>query len=73
MNSWESQFERVRLIDHLLSPIVIRRENNRVRFVVDYHPALRALNGIFRELQRIVNFSNGFFENNAGTVCGFIS
>ena len=38
----------------------IRRENNRSIFVIDYHPALKELYGIFRELQNIVGLSGDF-------------
>ena len=62
----ENQFDRVRLLDRSIlfnqHRGRIRRENNRSTFVIDYHPALRQLYGIFRELQNIVGLSGDFLS-----------
>ena len=51
----ENQFDRVRLLDRSIlfnqDRGQIRRDNNRSICVIDYHPTLRELYGIFRELQ----------------------
>ena len=62
----ENQFDRVRLLDRSIlfnqDRGRIRRDNNRSTFVIDYHPALRELYGIFRELQIIVGLSGDFLS-----------
>jgi hypothetical protein len=43
-----------------------RKESSETKsrncFMVDYHPALSALHGIFRELQQIVGLSDSFLS-----------
>ena len=39
-----------------------KRDNNRNTFVIDHHPALRKLFGIFRELQNIVGLPSDFLS-----------
>ena len=60
----ESQFSRVKGISR--TSLFTRKESsetkNRNCFVVDYHPALSALYGIFRELQQIVGLSDSFLS-----------
>jgi hypothetical protein len=49
----KSQFKRVRFLDRSAlfkrESEQIRRENNKSTFIIDYHPALREIYGIFRE------------------------
>jgi hypothetical protein len=58
----DDQFGRVREVDR--NNLLVRKEgvknSNRNCFVIDYHPALRVLYNIFRELQVIVSWSESF-------------
>jgi hypothetical protein len=49
----ESQFKRVRFLDRSAlfkrGSEQTRRENNESTFIIDYHPALREIYGIFRD------------------------
>jgi hypothetical protein len=60
----ESQFSRVKGINR--TSLFTRKESSETKirncFVVDYHPALSALYGIFRELQQIVGLSDSFLS-----------
>ena len=60
----DNQFGRVREVNRIVCSM--RKEgaehSNRNCFVVDYHPALRALYNIFRELQIIVSWSERFLR-----------
>ena len=60
----DNQFERVRGVNR--NSLLKRKEgienSNRNCFVVDYHPALRILYEIFRELQGIVAWSERFLQ-----------
>jgi hypothetical protein len=62
----ESQVKRVRLLDRSAlfkrESEQIRRENNKSTFIIDYHPALREIYGIFREFQNIVGLSSKFLS-----------
>jgi hypothetical protein len=60
----DDQFGRVRKVDrnNLLMRKVGVKNSNRNCFVIYYHPALRVLNNIFRELQVIVSWSEKFFS-----------
>ena len=61
---FDDQFGRVREVDR--NNLLMRKEgvkkSNRNCFVIDYHPALRVLYNIFRELQVIVNWSERFLS-----------
>ena len=57
----EKQFGRAREVDRLtllFSTEGKKEQGNGVNLVIDYHPALRCLYGIFRELQSVVNWSD---------------
>ena len=60
----ESQFSGVKEISR--TSLFTRKESSETKsrncFVVDYHPALSALYGIFRELQQIVGLSDSFLS-----------
>ena len=62
----ESQFKRVRFLDRSAlfkrGSEQTRRESNKSTFIIDYHPALREIYGIFRELQNIVGLSSKFLS-----------
>ena len=62
----ESQFKRVRFLDRSAlfkrESEQSRRENNKSNFIIDYHPALREIYGIFRELQNIIGLSSKFLS-----------
>jgi hypothetical protein len=62
----ESQYKRVRFLDRSTlfkrESEQTRRENNKSTFIIDYHPALREIYGIFRELQNIVGLSSKFLS-----------
>ena len=60
----ESQFSRVKGIGRTSLFTCKERSETKSRncFVVDYHPALSALYGIFRELQQIVGLSDSFLS-----------
>jgi hypothetical protein len=62
----ESQFKRVRFLDRSAlfkwESEQTRRENNKSTFIIDYHPALREIYGIFRELQNIIGLSSKFLR-----------
>ena len=57
----EKQFGRAREVDRLtllFNTEGKKEQGNGVNLVIDYHPALRCLYGIFRELQSVVNWSD---------------
>ena len=60
----DEQFGRVRKVDR--NNLLMRKEgvknSNRNCFVIDYHPALRVLYNIFRELQVIVSWYERFLS-----------
>ena len=60
----DNQFERVRGVNRnsLLKQKEGIENSDRNCFVVDYHPALRVLYEIFRELQGIVDWSERFLQ-----------
>ena len=55
----ENQFSRAREVDrfNLFDRGEKNEQSNGVNLVIDYHPALRCLYGIFKELQSVVNLS----------------
>ena len=55
----ENQFSRAREVDrcNLFDRGEKKEQSNGVNLVINYHPALRCLYGIFKELQSLVNLS----------------
>ena len=57
----EKQFGRAREVDRLtllFNTEGKKEQGNGVNLVIDYHPALTCLSGIFKELQSVVNWSD---------------
>ena len=55
----ENQFSRAKEVDrcNLFDRREKKDQSKGVNLVIDYHPALRCLYGVFKELQSLVNFS----------------
>ena len=58
----EKQFNRVRNHDRKTVSERCKGRDNRVCFVIDFHPAFSSLNGTLQKMQSIVEMSSDFFK-----------